>query len=128
MKRRISDRKEIGVIGFSELTSLSSYSVIAQEGAIIDASTTGILLEVKRVDIKQSDLRKNLNLASVVGQEVAIFLPEMSLDLDGFIVRADHVGKGVFHVAMEFSQDIPEYWRECLIELMPTHEEFGEVV
>ena len=48
----------------------------------------------------------------------------MNLDLDGRVVRASHIGRGAFEIALEFSEDIPEYWRECLVDLLP---EPGEI-
>jgi len=128
MEKRTHSRKEIGVIHFSDLTSLNSYSIISSTGKVIDASITGILLEVQRDHFVEERLKDNLVLTEIVGQDVALFLPDMSLDLDGYIVRADHIGKGVFHIAVEFSQDIPTYWRECLVELLPSSEEFKDVI
>lgn len=43
----------------------------------------------------------------------------MNLDLDGTVNRTLHKGRGNFEIAIEFSRDVPEYWRECLIDLLP---------
>ncbi|HMN69567.1 MAG TPA: hypothetical protein PKC28_13585 [Bdellovibrionales bacterium] len=124
-ERRIANRKVVDFIHVAELTSLSSYSVIAREGVIIDASKTGFLLRIERTQIVPKEFRENLSLQSLVGHQVVMFLPQMNLDLDGTITRAAHVGKGSFEIALTFSADLPEYWRDCLVELLPAP---GEIV
>ena len=118
-ERRIAARKVVDFIHIAELTSLSSYSVIAREGAIIDASQSGMLLRIERTQLVPNELRENLTMNSLVGHQVVMYLPQMNLDLDGIITRADHVGKGNFEIAITFSPDVPEYWRDCLVELLP---------
>ncbi|NCN40132.1 hypothetical protein GW916_02680 [bacterium] len=123
-ERRIADRKQVDPVRIAELTSLTSYSVIASEGIITDASQSGFLLKVDRVDLLPEEFRKNLNLSSLIGDQVVMFLPQMNLDLDGTVTRALHTGRGSFEIAVSFSQDIPEYWRDCLVDLLPFPGEF----
>ncbi len=118
-ERRINDRKSVDSIHVAEITSLNSYSLIAKEGYIVDASTKGFLMVITRKDLVPKELKENISLDSLVGKTLCLYLPQMNLDLDGKVVRANHIGRGVFEVALEFSQDIPEYWRECLIDLLP---------
>lgn len=126
-ERRIADRKEVASIEVAELTSLAQYKVLARCGRIIDASTSGILMHINRKDLMPRELRENLSLKELVGQHVVMFLPQMSLDLDGRITRADHVGKGVFEIGIQFSEEVPLYWRECLIDLLPAPGELEEI-
>jgi hypothetical protein len=117
--RRIASRKEIEGIEINDLTSISSYSLIARKGRIINASRTGFLLEIDRKALVPGELRDNLSLESTLGQQVVLYLPQMNLDLDGTIMRTSHQGKGKFLVAIDFSYDVPDYWRECLVDLLP---------
>lgn len=126
-ERRIQNRKTIDPVRVAELTSLSNYTVIAREGIIADASQSGFLLKIDRKDLVPENFRKNLSLTELVGDQVVMFLPEMNLDLDGHITRANHKGKGIFEIAVSFSQDVPEYWRDCLVELLPAVGEFEEI-
>ena len=119
-ERRIAERKMIDSIHVSDLTSLNNFRVIAREAYIVDASITGFLMHIERSDLVPSELKSNLTLQPLVGQQVVLYLPQMNLDLDGTITRASHKGKGVYHVAVEFSAEVPEYWRECLIDLLPS--------
>jgi hypothetical protein len=123
-ERRIKERKVVDAIEVTELTSLDKYKVIAQNAVIIDASPKGFLLQVDRKDLVQENLKKNLTLESLVGESVVMFLPQMNLDLDGTIRRTQHKGKGFFQIAVDFSDNVPDYWKECLIDLLP---EPGEI-
>ena len=124
-ERRIIDRKTVDSIHVSEITSLHSYQLIASEGYIVDASARGFLMVVTRKDLVPQEFRDNLNLDSLIGTILCLYLPQMNLDLDGKVVRAKHIGRGVFEIALEFSDDIPEYWRECLVDLLPEPGEIG---
>ncbi len=124
MKRRIAARKEVEAIEINDLTSITNYSVIARHGRIINASNSGFLVEIKREWLVPEELRDNLSLSSMLGQAVVLFLPQMNLDLDGTITRTKHMGKGRFVIAIEFSHDVPEYWRNCLVDLLPEPGEF----
>lgn len=123
-ERRITDRKIVDSIHVAEITSLNSYLLIAREGYIVDASTRGLLMVVTRKDLVPKELRDNLSLDELVGKDLCLYLPQMNIDLDGTVVRANHIGRGVFEIALEFSNEIPEYWRECLVDLLP---EPGEI-
>jgi hypothetical protein len=118
-ERRVAARKVVDFIHVSELTSLSSYSVIAHEAVIVDASQSGFLLSLERTQLVPKEYRDNLSLEKLVGHQVVMYLPQMNLDLDGTITRAAHIGKGRFEIAVTFSPDVPEYWRGCLVDLLP---------
>jgi hypothetical protein len=125
-ERRILNRKSVDSIHVEEITSLNSYSLIASEGYIVDASIKGFLMVVTRKDLVPKELKENLNIDSLVGKKLCLFLPQMNLDLDGKVVRTNHIGRGVFEIALEFSEEIPEYWRECLVDLLPSPGEISE--
>ena len=125
-ERRMAERKEVDAIVVSDITALKNYNVVAKQGSIVDASTRGFLLHIKREDLIPKDLRTNLSLEGLVGQQLVLFLPQMNLDLDGVVTRAIHKGKGLFQIAVDFSMEVPEYWRECLIDLLPAPGEMDE--
>ncbi len=118
-ERRVAGRKAVEGILISDLTAITNYAVIAKAGRIVNASTSGFLLEIERKDLVPKSLRENLNLESLLGQHVALYLPQMNLDLDGSVTRATHMGKGRFVVGVDFSYEVPEYWRACLVDLLP---------
>ena len=123
-ERREHDRKITGEVSFSELTSLTNYLQIASQGLVVDASISGFLITIDRNDILLPELRDTLSLQNLIGQHVCLFLSQMNIDLDGHIIRADHLGKGLFEIAIEFTDDVPEYWRACLFDLLPTDGNF----
>lgn len=118
--RRLANRKNVEGVQFNDLTSITNYIVIARGGKIVNASTNGFLIEVERDDLVPDELRENLSLEATLGQQVALYLPQMNLDLDGTITRTTHLGRGRFAIAIDFSYDVPEYWRACLIDLLPS--------
>lgn len=124
-EKRRSERKSIEKVKIEDLTALSDYGVIAHHGHIIDASALGFKVEIHRDDLLPEELRSQLNLDILKTEHVALYLPQMDLDLDGRVTRSEHVGNGIFHIAVDFSHTAPEYWRMCLVDLLPEH---GEII
>lgn len=118
-ERRIAQRKEINLIPVKNLATLDPFTVIAKKAEIVDASSTGFLLYVHRKHLVPKGLRSNLTLKPLEGERVMLKIEDMELDLDGLISRTRFIGDGIFEVAIDFSSDAPEYWRECLVDLLP---------
>jgi len=117
--RRIAPRKEVTPINVSYITSLTDLTRIAKNCEIIEASATGLLLLIKREDLLPPTLRKNLSLDVLVGESIFMHLEDMNLEISGTIARTQLLGKKGFHLAVDYSEDAPEYWRECLMDLLP---------
>ncbi len=118
-KIRQAPRKEITPLTLDSFSSLESLEKIAKYGEIIEASASGILIHFKREDFIKKELRANLNLDSLVGHKVYFTIHEMDLEISGTVARTKFLGKKGFQVAVDYSTDAPEYWRECLIDLLP---------
>jgi hypothetical protein len=117
--RRVAPRKEVTPIHVSYLTSLDDFAKIAKNCEITEASSSGLLLLIKREDIIPQALRKTLSLDALIGDRVFMHLEEMNLEVSGVITRTQLSGKKGFYVAIDYSEDAPEYWRECLMDLLP---------
>lgn len=117
---RVAKRKQVGSIPISNLTTLSHFESIARFGHLIDASSTGFLILIDREDLVPKGLRQNLSLDSIEGEPIMLMINPMELEINGHIARTRYIGKGVFEIAVDFSQDAPEYWRECLFDLLPS--------
>ncbi|PCI27156.1 hypothetical protein COB52_05280 [Candidatus Kaiserbacteria bacterium] len=124
MEQRDSNRKLLDPIHIESLTSLDQFSLLARTGRIVDASATGFLLQIDRKDFVPKVLRENLSIECIVNERVKLTITEMNLEIDGRIVRTKLVGKGIFEIAVDFSDSAPEYWRECLLDLLPNEGEF----
>jgi len=118
-KRRIAPRKEVAPIHVSSFTSLSNFAKISHKAELIQASSSGFLLLVKREDLIPSSLRGNLTIDALIGDRVFIRLQDMNLEVSGVITRTKLLGKQGFNVAIDYSDEAPEYWRECLMDLLP---------
>lgn len=117
--RRIAKRKSVSAVTVSNLVSISQFDSIARLGNLMDVSSTGFLIHIDRQDLIPKHLRQNLSLREIEGEPIALMLDPMQLEINGYIARTKYVGNGVFEVAIDFSDDAPEYWRECLYDLIP---------
>ncbi len=118
---RSSPRKEVAPLTLDSFASLENLQKLAKAGEVVEASASGILLRFKREDLVSKELRSNLNLDSLVGQSVYFNIHEMNLEISGKVARTKYLGKKEgFIVAIDYSLDAPEYWRECLMDLLPT--------
>lgn len=118
--RRVAPRKETSLIHVSYLTSLDDFAKIAKNCEIIEASATGLLLHISREGLIPAALRKNLSLDCLVGDRIFMHLEEMNLEISGVITRTQLLGKKGFHLAIDYTDEAPQYWRECLMDLLPT--------
>lgn len=124
--RRIAPRREITPLEVSSMSSLENLAKIARYGEIVEASVTGFLLIVKREDLIPAMLRKNLSIESIHGQKVLLHLPQMNIEISGKIARTKLLGKQGFEIGIDYTDDAPEYWRECLVDLLPAPGEFED--
>ncbi len=119
LERRSSSRHEIVQLEVASISSLENLAKIARAGVIVDASKNGFLMQVKREDLVPKALRQNLNIDSVIGTKICLYLPQMNLEISGIIKRTKLMGKKGYEIGVDFSDDAPEYWRECLLDLLP---------
>lgn len=122
-ERRIQPRWEIDAVEVAHITALDHYEIIASRGVLADASATGFCIVVDRQDLMARNLRSNLTLESLVGQKISIEIAMMNLDIVGQVARTKPLGKGLFEIGIDYSSDAPEYWRECLLDLLPKSQE-----
>ena len=117
--KRLFERRQISPLHVSSLASLDDFAKLARDCDVIEASANGLLLHVPREHLLPSALRQNLSLDNLIGQRVFLRLDEMNLELSGIITRTKLLGKKGFHVAVDYSDEAPLYWRECLMDLLP---------
>jgi hypothetical protein len=121
---RIAPRRDITPLQVSSVASLENLAKIAKYGEIIEASTTGFLLIIRREDLIPANLRKNLTLESLHESKILLHLPQMNIEIAGRIARTKLIGKQGFELGIDYTDDAPEYWRECLVDLLPAPGEF----
>jgi hypothetical protein len=116
---RTAPRKDLSPVKVSYISSLSDFSKLTREGQIVQASSSGLLIHVERKDLVAPQLRKNLNIDQLVGERVYLRLDEMNLELSGVVARTQFLGRGHFQIAIDYTDEAPQYWRECLMDLLP---------
>lgn len=118
-QKRIAKRKAVTSVSISNLISADSYESIARIGHLVDISSTGFLIQIDRQDLIPKNLRQNLSLTEIEGTPITLMIDPMELEIEGHIARTKYIGKGIFEIAVDFTDDAPEYWRECLFDLLP---------
>ncbi len=123
---RSAPRRAIEPLEISSISMLDNLSKLAKKAELIEASITGFLMIVHRDDLIPKVLRENLTIDSILGTTILIYLPQMNLEISGKIARTKLLGKKGFEIGVDYSSDAPEYWRECLLDLLPSPGEFKD--
>lgn len=124
MNRRKYARKHLLPIHASEIKAVDRSLILADYGTILNASTTGLLIRVSCSDLNPEILQHHIPLKTVEGEQAVLRIVEMDLKIDGRIVRAHQAEQGVFEIAIDLTDSAPMYWRECLVDLLPS---LGEI-
>lgn len=117
--KRISSRHNIQPLEIHGMISIANLTPICDFGHIIEASSSGFKLIIKRDDFCQAEHKSTMNLDTLKGTEVSLYIPIMDLDITGHITRTKYASNKEFEIGIDYSSDAPEYWRECLCDLLP---------
>ena len=121
-RRLQSDRKIVSQINVLNVKNIVSGEVLFARACVIDVSTTGLLLRVKRDEIISHKLRSTLTLSILHGESVGFTIEVMDTYIEGIVTRTKSEGKGDFLAAIDFRDDAPDYWRNCFVDLLPTED------
>lgn len=124
--RRIAPRENVAPIEIKAFTSIDHMTLLSRRGFIVEASTTGFLLHVERKDLVPKQFKDTLSLDLLKGDQVILMIEPLNLEISGKIARTKRVTKDLFEIGIDFSDDAPEYWRECLLELLPRGADYEE--
>lgn len=118
-EKRFFERQDIDPLAIQGLIAINDLTPIADGGFLVEASTSGFRLLVDRRNLCDPVLRENLSIGEIEGIQISIFIPAMDLDITGLITRTKYCGDSVFEIGIDYTSDAPEYWRECLCDLLP---------
>jgi hypothetical protein len=121
-------RKAISQVDVLNIKNVSSGEVYFSRAMLVDVSPTGLLLRVERENILAMGLRSTLTLSSIIGASVGFTIEVMDTYLEGSVTRTKLEGHGTFVVAVDFRDDAPEYWRNCLVDLLPEDTNGTEII
>jgi hypothetical protein len=127
MEKREYSRKLLDPIHVTDIQLIDRFMILTRYGTILNASATGLLIEIQRHDLSPELQDNELTLDDLHGDEVMMKIVEMSLDIDGTIVRAHETVRGSYEIAIDFTANAPAYWRECFAELLPQRGEFSHI-
>lgn len=124
MNLRKNGRKLVDPIHVINVRLANSNTALARYGTILNTSTSGLLIEVCPSDVSPEVLRNKLLLSRIEGEIILMTVDEMSLEIDGRVVRFCYNDKEMFEIAIDFTANAPAYWRECFADLLPSLGEF----
>jgi recombinational DNA repair ATPase RecF len=116
---RKSVRKSVYPIQLSRIVLGESQIQLATGGTLVEISETGFKILLDRKELKPAKFRSQLDLSDLVQEIIWIHLDDLDLILEGTITRTRFLGKGVFEIGVDYSDTAPDYWRECLVGLLP---------
>lgn len=103
---------------------LDTSDVIAQKACLFQVSPNGFYLRIHRKDLLSS-LKKNLSLQSIQERDVTLHIPDINMHLDGVVAHTQHIGRGFFEVFIKFFDNVPKYWRHCLLDMLCCYPDKG---
>jgi recombinational DNA repair ATPase RecF len=116
---RKSARKSVHPLELSRIVLGQSQIQLATGGTLVEISETGFKILLDRKELKPAKFRGQLDLSDLIQEMIWIHLDDLDLILEGTITRTRFLGKGVFEVGVDYSDTAPDYWRECLVDLLP---------
>lgn len=125
MENREYSRKLLDPIHVADIQVIDRFMILARYGTVLNASATGLLIEVQRNDLSPEFQNHELTLDTIQGEEVMMKVVEMNLEIDGVIVRAHETSQGNCEIAIDFAANAPDYWRECFADLLPERGELS---
>jgi hypothetical protein len=125
MERREYSRKLLDPIHVMDIEVIDDPMILARYGTVLNASATGLLIEIQRNDLGPDFQHDEVTLDAIRGIEVMMKVVEMSLEIDGTIVRGQKTAQGHYEIAIDFAANAPAYWRECFAELLPQRGELS---
>lgn len=126
-KAREASRKDLAQIPVTDITAIDNFALIARYAHIVDISPIGLQLQITRENLIPRSLRTSMNIDEIIGEHIMISIDIMDLDIDGIITRTRYIGDNTFEIGVDYSQGSPEYWRECLVDLLPSPGEIDDV-
>lgn len=125
MNRRRYDRKLLDPIHVTEIKAPGKSIVLAHHGTILNASASGLLIRILYSDLNAEILRHTIPLHTIEGEYVVMTIVEMALDIGGRVIRTHQAAPEWCDIAIDFTDNAPPYWRECLADLLPNLGEMG---
>ena len=124
MHNRVALRKKIEGVTISNVAILKpSYCSLTKKATLVNASSHDFLILIQRKDIIPKYLRNNLTLQTIKDHLIILTIEQMDLTISGYVTRTAMTGRGKFEVAIDYSQEESDYFRECLFSLLPNKDE-----
>ena len=101
------------------ITFSDAEDILVKKAFVSEVTSKGFKLILNYRDLVSESLKLELDLHSLYHKNIHAYIPDMEMDWAGKVTGSRHLGKGNFEVNIEFFQQEPKYWRECLFDLWP---------
>ena len=108
----------------TQLSLMSNSKITIKSARLFQVSPDGLYINLERKNLPSS-LKKDLNLDSLLNKEIAMNLSIMNIQLNGLITNARYTGGGVFEIFVQFLNNTPRYWYDCLMDVIVSYP-YGE--
>ncbi len=125
-EKRHAIRKSIYPIHLERISLGENQIKLCRSGTLIEVSETGFKIMIERDDIIPLHLRSTLDLSELLEERIILHLDEMDLEVEGYVKRTQFIGKGFFEIGIDYSDSAPDYWRQCLVDLLPQPNEIED--
>lgn len=127
MEKREYTRKLLDPLHVTDIQAIDRFILLAGYGTVLNASATGLLIEIQPNDLSPELQHNELMLDAIQGSDVMMKIVEMRLEIDGKVVRAHETAHGCYEIAIDFTANAPAYWRECFADLLPQRGEYSRI-
>ena len=114
-----NEKKKIKGVKAASITLSNEENLIVKKALISQVSPAGFNLIFNYRDLVPESLKFQLHLHSLWYKNIHMYIPDMEMEMEGTVIGTRHLGTGNFEINIEFFQEVPKYWRECLFDLWP---------
>ncbi len=101
------------------ITLSNEEDIIVKKAFVSEVTPKGFKLILNYHDLVPESLKLQLHLHDLWYKNIHTYIPDMDMDWEGKVIGTQHLGKGNAEVNIEFFQEVPKYWCECLFDLWP---------
>lgn len=120
---KLSLAKDVTGINVVSVKTVNPPNLIADSAVLVNASSDSFLLHIDREDLDWIELRRHINLTPLEGKSITLTIEPMGLDISGYVVKTFMLGDGMFALDVNFGNKYSSYFKECLLDLLPSTDE-----
>lgn len=98
----------------TDIVSLSGQETLSRANQLASASVKGLRV----YSDKKGFLIPTKDFSKILNHPVELFLSQYELKFHGVIKKIQAIEKDLFEIQIDFTEDTPHYYRECVEDLL----------